>query len=44
MTPVFLSIVDKYLKQYIIYNTKFVQKFAFTYRNGLLSMDTIKHF
>ena len=24
MTPVFLSIVDKYLKQYIIYNTKFV--------------------
>ena len=30
-----------HLTQYIIYNTKSVQKLAFTYSNGLFSLDTI---
>jgi len=29
--------------QHIIYNTKSVQTLACTYRNGLFSLETIKH-
>jgi len=28
----------------VMYNTKFVQKLAFAYRNCTLSLDTTKHF
>ena len=40
----FLSIDNEYLTQYVIYDTKFVQKLAFMYRSGLFSLKTVKHF
>ena len=30
--------------QCVMYNTKFVKKLAFAYRNCLLSLETAKHF
>jgi len=39
MIQVLFSIDNECLTQYVIYNTKFVQKLAFTYRDNILSVQ-----
>jgi len=40
----FFALTTNTWHSYVIYNTKFVQKLAFTFRNCLFSLETIKHF